>query len=113
MLGWLTTVVVSDEEKAPSEVSGGDREGERERTAVDVSKSLGRHRNRGQDRISGMSLAGARVLARWCPACRRREPGLRLLHGTWEGRCRYRPPSRRGWRAGGERERVNGGHRRR
>jgi hypothetical protein len=30
----------------------------------------------------GMSLAGARVLARWCPAQRRREPGLRLLHGT-------------------------------
>ena len=30
----------------------------------------------------GMSLAGARLLARWCPALRRREPGLRLLHGT-------------------------------
>jgi len=37
-----------------------------------------------------MSLAGARVLARWCPARRRREPGLRLLHGTWEGERRYR-----------------------
>lgn len=37
---------------------------------------------------SGMSLAGARLLARRCPACRRREPGLRLLHGTWEGVCR-------------------------
>jgi hypothetical protein len=36
-----------------------------------------------------MSLAGARLLARRCPACRRREPGLRLLHGTWEGGCRY------------------------
>jgi hypothetical protein len=35
----------------------------------------------------GMSLAGARLLARWCPVCRRREPGLRLLHGTWEGGC--------------------------
>jgi hypothetical protein len=32
-----------------------------------------------------MSLAGARLLARWCPAWRRREPGLRLLYGTWEG----------------------------
>jgi len=94
--------VVSDEEKAPVEVSGGDQEGERKRTAVDVSKSLSRHRNRGQDRISGMSLAGARVLARWCPACRRRESGLRLLHGTWEGWCRYRPPSRRGWCRGRE-----------
>src|SRR6266699_6297009 len=38
---------------------------------------------------SGMSLAGTRLLARRCPACRRREPGLRLLHGTWEGGCRY------------------------
>ncbi len=94
---WLRTVVVSDEEKAP----GGAQEGERKRTAVDVSKSLSRRRNRGSDIVPGMSLAGARVLARWCPACRRREPGLRLRHGTWEGRCRYRPPSRRGWRAGG------------
>ena len=38
MLRWLKTVVVSDEEKASGEMSGGDREGERERTAVDVSK---------------------------------------------------------------------------
>ena len=44
------------------------------------------HQNRGVSRGSGMSLAGARLLARRCPACRRREPGLRLLHGTWEGR---------------------------
>ena len=36
-----------------------------------------------------MSLAGARLLARRCPACRRREPGLPRLHGTWEGGCRY------------------------
>lgn len=34
---------------------------------------------------SGMSLVGARLLARWCPVCRRREPDLRLLYGTWEG----------------------------
>jgi hypothetical protein len=40
MLRWLTAVVVSDEEKAPGEVSGGDQEGERKRTAVDVSKVL-------------------------------------------------------------------------
>jgi hypothetical protein len=38
----------------------------------------------------GMSLAGARLLARWCPACRRREPGPWLLYETWEGVCRYR-----------------------
>ena len=36
-----------------------------------------------------MSLAGARVLARWCPAGRWRESGLRLLCGTGEGACRY------------------------
>ena len=37
---WLKTVVVNDEEKAPIEVSGGDREGERKRIVDDVSKSL-------------------------------------------------------------------------
>ncbi len=36
MLRWLKTVVVSDEEKAPVEASGGDREGERERIVGDV-----------------------------------------------------------------------------
>jgi len=36
-----------------------------------------------------MSLADTRLLARRCPACRRREPGLRLSRGTWEGRPRY------------------------
>ena len=40
MLRWLMTVVVSDEEKAPVKVSGGVREGERERTADDVSKQI-------------------------------------------------------------------------
>jgi hypothetical protein len=38
MLRWLKTVVVSDEEKAHVDASGGDQEGERERTAVEVSK---------------------------------------------------------------------------
>jgi hypothetical protein len=36
MLRWLKTVVVSDEEKAPVEASGGDREGERKRIVADV-----------------------------------------------------------------------------
>ena len=40
-----------------------------------------------------MSLADIRLLARWRPACRRREPGLRLPHGTGEGACRYWPVS--------------------
>src|SRR5215208_6360663 len=51
---------------------------------------------------AGMSLAGARLLARWCPAWRRRESGLRRLHGTWEGVPRHCRPV--GW--GGERERL-------
>jgi hypothetical protein len=38
MLRWPKTVVVSDEEKAPREASGGDREGERKRIAIEVSK---------------------------------------------------------------------------
>jgi hypothetical protein len=38
MLRWLKTVVVSDEEKAPVEASGGDWEGERERIVADAPK---------------------------------------------------------------------------
>lgn len=38
MLRWLETVVVSDEEKAPGEASGGEWEGERKRIAIEVSK---------------------------------------------------------------------------
>jgi hypothetical protein len=37
----------------------------------------------------GMSLADTRLLARWCPAWRRREPGLRLSCGTWESAPRH------------------------
>jgi len=47
MLRWLKTVVVSDEEKARVIASGGDREGERERTVADVSRPERWHRNRG------------------------------------------------------------------
>ena len=111
MLRWLKTVVVSDEEKAHvmRQVGTG---------KASESEPLRKRRNNWmtskpeRSRVSGMSLAGARLLARWCPACRRREPGLRLLHGTWEGRCRYRPHVPCGVRSG-ERERVNGGIRRR
>jgi hypothetical protein len=38
MLRWLMTVVVSDGEKASVKVSGGDQEGECERTTAEVSK---------------------------------------------------------------------------
>jgi hypothetical protein len=40
MLRWLMTVVVSDEEKAHENASGGDRKGERKRTADDVSRPV-------------------------------------------------------------------------
>jgi hypothetical protein len=46
----------------------------------------------GRSCASVMSLAGAHLLARRCPAWRRREPGLRPLHGTWEGVPRYASP---------------------
>jgi hypothetical protein len=94
------TVVVSDEEKACVTRQVGIRK-------ASVSEPLLTCRNHEMAskperwRVSGMSLAGARLLARWCPACRWREPGLRLLHGTWEGRPRHCRPV--GW--GGERER--------
>jgi len=50
---WLKTVVVSDEEKAAGEPSGGDQEGERERTVDEASKNKRRHRNRGVCSTSG------------------------------------------------------------
>jgi hypothetical protein len=40
VLRWLKTVVVSDRGKGVLDTSGGDQEGERERTAVEVSKQV-------------------------------------------------------------------------
>src|SRR2546421_1949267 len=40
----------------------------------------------GRTRGPRTSLADTRLLARRCPAYRRREPSLRLSRGTWEGR---------------------------
>ncbi len=71
------------------EVSGGDQEGERKRIADDVSLYGKVASEPGRILSPGMSLAGTRLLARRCPAWRRREPGLRLAHGTWEGVPRY------------------------
>jgi hypothetical protein len=88
MLRWLMTVVVSDEEKALLRCQVGTRK-------ASVSEPLLTCRNcemaskPERSRVSGMSLAGARVLARRCPACRRREPGLRHARGTWEGVARH------------------------
>ena len=65
VLRWLKTVVVSDEEKAPVEVSGGDREGERERTAVEASRMVDgirtRATNRSWDESGGDPCAGQAV----------------------------------------------------
>jgi hypothetical protein len=102
-LRWLKTVVVSVEEKAHlmRQVGIG---------KASVSEPLLTRRKKkmtsepGRLNGSGMSLAGARLLARRCPAWRRRESGLRLLHGTWEGGRRYRLPGLSVWV--GERERA-------
>ena len=57
MLRWLKTVVVSDEEKAQVNASGGDWEDERRRTAVEVSKHYLASKP-GCHLVPGMSLAG-------------------------------------------------------
>jgi len=50
-----------------------------------VVTGLGGIRTGAKPECPGRSLAGARWLARRCPACRRREPDLLLSYGTWEG----------------------------
>jgi len=54
--------------------------------AVEVSKQTRLTSEPGRQTSPGMSLAGARLLARWCPACRRREPGQAAF--VWNGRER-------------------------
>jgi hypothetical protein len=84
MLRWLKTVVVRDEEKAH-----GMRQVETRKAGESEPLSRCRNQSRWHQNLGGgwgcpeMSLAGARVLARRCPAWRRREPGLRLSRGTW------------------------------
>ena len=90
-LRWLKTVVVSVREKAcltrqvgtrkTCQRVGRDAAAPTDDTA-DASLSVGGIETEGQTESLGTSLAGARVLARWCPACRWREPGLPLLLGT-------------------------------
>jgi hypothetical protein len=90
-LRWLKTVVVSVRERRGLITSGGDQEDVPERRegreAEPASPLTRRNRSdgiktRGFAFSPGMSLADTRLLARWCPAYRRREPGLLLLHGT-------------------------------
>ena len=64
MLRWLKTVVVSDVEKAPERR----QVGVRETTAVRRVENLKMTSEPGWVPESGMSLAGAHVLARRCPA---------------------------------------------
>jgi len=54
-----------------------------------VSKAKQMASKPGYPPYPGMSLAGVRLLARWRPARRWREPDLLLPRGTWEGVPRY------------------------
>ena len=85
MLRWLKTVVVSDEEKAPRRCQVGTRKTNASESLLTCRNRYRRHRNRGVKWIPGRAWRVCRFLARWCPACRRREPGLRLPCGTGEG----------------------------
>ncbi len=73
LLRWLNTIVVSDVGKGALDVSGRDQKGERKRIADDVSKETRMTSKPGCTCYPGMSLAGARLLARRCPAWKRRE----------------------------------------
>jgi hypothetical protein len=92
MLRWLKTVVVSDEEKAHKMRQVGTRKASESEPLSKCRNQIRWHRNWGAWGCFRTSLAGARLLARRCPAWRRREPGLRLLRGTWEGGRRYCAP---------------------
>ncbi len=78
MLRWLKTVVVSDEEKA----SVRRQVGTGKTTVVEASKQIQTASKPGCCAYSGMSLAGARLLAWRCPVWRWREPSLLLSYGT-------------------------------
>src|SRR6266498_3201341 len=77
---------------APVSAAGMDQEGERKRTTDDVSKGKQDDIETGRNRGPGMNLAGACLLARWCPAWRWRElgPGSGAervnLSSRWGGR---------------------------
>jgi hypothetical protein len=85
LLRWLKTVVVSEWGKGAVRASGGVREGERERTIVEAPKSVVEIRTGVSICLRDEPGGCVRFLARWSPACRWREPGLRGLWGTGEG----------------------------
>jgi hypothetical protein len=76
--------------------SGMGQEGERERSIDDVSKSALDDIETGRPTQPGMSLAGACLLARWCPAWRWRElgPGSGVERGNLSSRAHRRPVER-------------------
>jgi len=59
--------------------------GIRKTIAVEVSKLIQTASKPGYVFDLGMSLTDTRLLVRWCPAWRWREPDLLLPRGTWEG----------------------------
>jgi hypothetical protein len=90
-------IVVSDGEKAHMDVSGGDREGERKRFAVDVSKGL-------DDIKTGMSFV-SRDEPGGCPLIGQVVSGMeatraRSAASTWNGRRPEPTLSARGVRVG-------------
>ncbi len=92
MLRWLKTVVVSDEEMAPVRCQVGIRKTNASESLLTCRNRFRRHQNRGVKRIPGGAWREFRLLARWCPACRRREPDLRLPRGIGEGVPGHAPP---------------------
>ena len=69
--------------------SGGDREGERKRTTVDVSKVYRWHRNRGLDLGSGMSLGDGLLAAQAVSGMEVARARSRRSYETWEPASRY------------------------
>ena len=80
LLRWLNTIVVSDAGKGALDVSGRDQKGERKRIADDVSKETRMTSKPGCTCYPGMSLAGARLLARWVSGM---EARAQLLWRVW------------------------------
>ena len=78
MLRWPKTVVVSDEEKAHKMRQVGIGKASASESLLKCRNWLQMASELERTRGSRMSLADTRLLARRCPACRRREPGLRL-----------------------------------
>jgi hypothetical protein len=83
-------------ERRAVSASGVGQEGERERSTDDVSKAALDDIETGRPAQPGMSLAGACLLARRCPAWRWRElgPGSDAERGNLSSRARGRPVER-------------------